>query len=378
MNIFPSTNWLHHLPVRLNSSTPPKATLPPQNLPYKRLPHVLQPKILITTAAFTGSYLFYLWYSDKEVSPTNYPNDFKAVVYRRLPSNAFSHFIGAVGDIKIPTFLRSFLFGIYTKLTHCNMTEAKEPDIKKYSTLGELFCRELAPASRPLDASAFIICPCDGTVVYAGPVEDKEKMLAEIKGKIYNLEEFLGPLPTENGLLKGKEAGKSQLLQCVIYLCPGDYHRFHSPTDWTIKVRRHFTGKLLPVSPPVIKRLSGVFTINERVAYLGEWRYGFMSLTAVGATGVGSVVAAGSLDPCLSTNQRRSTSKEATEPGLHFHERIIPAAMEKIPVGAPFGLFKMGSSIVLVFEAPAKGFEWSVKPGDKVKFGQALMVPEKD
>lgn len=34
----------------------------------------------------------------------------------------------------------------------------------------------------------------------------------------------------------------NQLYYCIIYLAPGDYHRFHSPADWTVLVRRHFPG----------------------------------------------------------------------------------------------------------------------------------------
>jgi phosphatidylserine decarboxylase len=34
----------------------------------------------------------------------------------------------------------------------------------------------------------------------------------------------------------------NELYHCVIYLAPGDYHCFHSPTDWTISHRRHFPG----------------------------------------------------------------------------------------------------------------------------------------
>lgn len=34
----------------------------------------------------------------------------------------------------------------------------------------------------------------------------------------------------------------NELYQMVVYLAPGDYHRFHSPIQWQVNFRRHFQG----------------------------------------------------------------------------------------------------------------------------------------
>lgn len=80
--------------------------------------------------------------------------------------------------------------------------------------------------------------PSDGTVLSAGPVDNEKRLLEQVKGKTYKMDEFLGP--TEDF----RTQKNTELHQCVIYLSPGDYHRFHSPVDWTVKLRRHFPGRL--------------------------------------------------------------------------------------------------------------------------------------
>lgn len=35
----------------------------------------------------------------------------------------------------------------------------------------------------------------------------------------------------------------NQLYQLIVYLAPGDYHRFHSAANWKIDLRRHFQGE---------------------------------------------------------------------------------------------------------------------------------------
>lgn len=85
--------------------------------------------------------------------------------------------------------------------------------------------------------------------MYDGPVTSYQ--VEQVKGVTYNLQHFLGPVNLSDKLTRidDDEYVKSllknpnnRLYQLTVYLAPGDYHRFHSPADWTIDFRRHFQG----------------------------------------------------------------------------------------------------------------------------------------
>ncbi|KAI1391364.1 phosphatidylserine decarboxylase [Hypoxylon trugodes] len=184
---------------------------------------------------------------------------------------------------------------------------------------------------------------------------------------------------------------RTALYYAVVYLAPGDYHRFHSPANWVVERRRHFAGELYSVSPYLQRTLPGLFTLNERVVLLGRWRWGFFSFVPVGATNVGSIMV--NFDRELRTNSLltdtaadRAAEEAAArgEPYAGFAEATYGAASQvlgghALRRGDEMGGFKLGSTIVLVFEAPVAenpgakgGFAWAVEKGQKVKMGQAL------
>lgn len=51
----------------------------------------------------------------------------------------------------------------------------------------------------------------------------------------------------------------------------------------------YILGELLSVNPSIASWISGLFSLNERANYVGEWEHGYFSMTAVGATNVGSI-----------------------------------------------------------------------------------------
>jgi phosphatidylserine decarboxylase len=193
----------------------------------------------------------------------------------------------------------------------------------------------------------------------------------------------------------------TSLYYCVIYLAPGDYHRFHSPVPWVVEKRRHFAGELYSVSPYLQRTLPGLFTLNERVVLLGRWRWGFFSYTPVGATNVGSIVI--NFDKELRTNSLTTdtaadrAAEEAKARGEQW-AGFVEASYEKasgllgghpLQRGEEMGGFQLGSTIVLVFEAPKGrrvtsfdegfsdrsvkgGWQWRIEKGQKIKVGQAL------
>ena len=161
---------------------------------------------------------------------------------------------------------------------------------------------------------------------------------------------------------------RDKLFFCVVYLAPGDYHRFHSPCAWVVERRRHFTGDLFSVSPYIVNRLKDLFVLNERVALLGRWKYGFFSMVPVGATNVGSIRI--NFDEALRTNTRRPSHPPQT-----YTEAVYASASllkgQPLLAGDEMGGFRLGSTIVLVFEAP-KDWKFTVKSGQKIKVGEAL------
>ncbi|XP_042212163.1 phosphatidylserine decarboxylase proenzyme, mitochondrial-like isoform X2 [Homarus americanus] len=301
-------------------------------------------------------------------------DEWEVEAYKLLPLRSFSRAWGWVNGLELPEWSRKSVLGLFVRTYGCNMAEAEVEDLNKYKCLSELFRRTLKDGLRPLDMSASVVSPVDGRILSFGIVSCG--MLDQVKGVSYPLRKFLGPNCWSEGgpMVVNKDdddcfhrsclrdCENNTLYQCVIYLAPGDYHRFHSCADWKVNFRRHFPGELLSVNPSIAAWVRNLFVLNERVTYVGHWKYGFLSMTAVGATNVGSVRVY--FDDDLNTNEKKWNSSI-------FHDKYFKEKSIELSRGGEFGEFNLGSTVVLVFEAP-KDTTICVDIGQKVRMGQAL------
>ncbi|KAH0625526.1 hypothetical protein JD844_015072 [Phrynosoma platyrhinos] len=280
------------------------------------------------------------WTSERAVS-----------LYKSVPTRLLSRAWGRLNSVELPTWLRKPILGLYVWTFGVNMKEAAVEDLHHYRNLSEFFRRKLKPQARPI-CGLHSISPSDGKILSFGQVKNCE--VEQVKGITYSLESFLGPHACkENPKNKPAAAAaaaasrdsfqkqlvtkeSNELYHCVIYLAPGDYHCFHSPTDWKVSHRRHFPGSLMSVNPGVTRWIKELFCHNERVVLTGFWKHGKGSY-----------------------NDFNFADRANCEGGIPMRK------------GEHLGEFNLGSTIVLIFEAP-KDFNFYVKPGQKIRFGEAL------
>ena len=254
-----------------------------------------------------------------------------------------------------------------------------------------------------------ICSPCDGRVLTQGKVCSADSTIDCVKGRSYRLDEFLlgyigdpeDSTSTASKIAKNKNnrgvqalldsvaAKGNELYYMVIYLSPGDYHRFHSPAIHEGLYRRHIAGYLSPVKPSYVNKHRDVFKNNERVNIFGEWNCGdFFFTSFVGALNVGSIVldfddtvvtnCSMPRDPYYTDRAYRSDMQsplsnylDSCESSYEIKEEFAGAI--KFGKGDMTGRFEMGSTIVLIYEAP-KGTKVLTTEGEAVRLGQEIVI----
>jgi len=270
-----------------------------------------------------------------------------------------SRWFGALSEAYLPVALRSPIYRLYAWGVGVDLEEVRYP-LDSFRTFNDFFCRTLRDGTRPVaDVPAGLVSPVDGDVLTYGVITSQQARVEQVKGATYHVPAFLGVDPVE-----AKEP-TSTVHYVVLYLGAQHYHRIHSPCEVSISQGRHFCGEVLPVRSPFLKRFNDVFTVNERVVLTGKWRFGQMHMALVAAANTGNIFL--DFDQKLKTNKLRDI---AVHCGGDVSSKLYPSGVSLGP-GSPVGGFRLGSTVVLIFEAP-QNFQWKVDVGSSVRMGQAL------
>ena len=267
-----------------------------------------------------------------------------------LPKHLLSRLVGFLAAAEAGS-LTTKLIEMFIKQFNVDMSEAAEPDHESYKSFNSFFTRELKEGVRPLcEGIDKVAQPVDGAVSQLGDV--KQGRIFQAKGHDYGLTELLGGNPQLAAPYMG---GKF----ATVYLSPKDYHRIHMPLDGTLTDMLHVPGDLFSVNPLTAENVPGLFARNERVVSLFDSPHGKFALVLVGATIVASIetVWAGTVAPLAPRQVQHWQYPTDSDEAIHLKK------------GAEMGRFKLGSTIVLVFEPNMADFT-DFNAGDTTRMGE--------
>ena len=196
--------------------------------------------------------------------------------------------------------------------------------------------------------------PADGAVSQLGSIDND--LIFQAKGHNYTVEALL--------------AGQYELADkfrngdfITTYLSPSDYHRVHMPCDGLLTEMIYVPGDLFSVNPLTAANVPNLFARNERLICVFDTPFGAMVQILVGATIVGSIdtVWSGCVNPQREGVIKRWTYPEQDEEGAIFLRK-----------GEEMGLFKLGSTVINLFEPNKIRFNASLIPGYATRMGELL------
>lgn len=269
-----------------------------------------------------------------------------------LPQHFLSGIVRIVTHSRIG-LVRTALIRLFLRGYPVDLSEAVHGDPAAYSSFNDFFTRRLRAGARPLDPEPrAALCPVDGTLSQAGPIDGDT--LLQAKGIRYSARALLGG---DAALAARFEGGAF----ATLYLAPYNYHRIHMPLAGTLSVARFVPGDLFSVNAATAAGVPGLFTRNERIACVFETSAGPMAVVLVGALFVGS----------MSLSWAGTIRAPGRGGPLDLPARDPFIALDR---GAELGWFNMGSTVIVMFGRGGPALVTGLAPGRAVRVGERLAL----
>lgn len=277
---------------------------------------------------------------------TDHRGELFAALQRLLPQHTLSRLLARIAESRQP-WLKDWLIHQAIRQFDIDMSEAIDPDPSTYFSFNDFFTRQLREGSRPIATAAdAIVSPADGCISQIGDITDGE--IFQAKGNRFSTDSLLADSGSNTRIF-------DEGIFTTIYLAPRDYHRVHIPYGAELRETRYIPGRLFSVNDTTTRHIPGLFARNERLSCIFDTDCGRMAVVLVGAIFVAGI---------------GTSWQNYYHPGRRLHQEF-PNAQVKLDKGDELGLFRFGSTVILLFE---KGNRWQDEfaAGSTVRMGQQL------
>lgn len=266
-----------------------------------------------------------------------------------LPHHALSRFAGFLANSENPWLKSMLIADFLRRYPTVDLSEAAEPNVKKYKSFNEFFIRPLKKNARPINSDKnIVVSPADGSIAEIGNITHDR--LLQAKGHDFSLRDLLGG---DDTLAKTFDNGSF----ATIYLAPHNYHRVHIPYDGKLVATQFIPGKLFSVNLANAQSIPSLYSRNERLVCIMEHeQLGKVAVILVGAMIVGSIQLAFENTPVRADHPVAIVFK-------HPHQ---------FNKGEELGHFKLGSTVILLFEKDKVNWNPQLQAGSDVKVGEAI------
>ena len=269
-----------------------------------------------------------------------------------LPHGLIAKIADLSANCTVP-WIKNYLINYFIKRYPVKMHEAIIEDPFAYTSYNKFFTRQLKPVCRPIDPDPrAIVSPADGQIAQIGAIQ--QDSILQAKGHNFSVQALIGNNALAAPFINGNFV--------TVYLAPKDYHRVHMPFGGKLEHMIYVPGELFSVSQHAAENIPNLFARNERVVCIFNTQVGKMAVILVGAMIVGSIetVWAGQITP-PHFDTLKSWSYGA-EQAKHI----------ELAKGAEMGLFKLGSTVIVLFETQANTWHVDRIAGSDVCMGQKI------
>lgn len=262
-----------------------------------------------------------------------------------VPQHLLTRVYGWLATARHPR-AKNWMIRTFIRRYQVDMRLAEKENPEDYPTFNCFFTRKLKPKLRPIvTGSEEIASPVDGVISQIGRI--KQNTLVQAKGFDFYLPElFAGKLDAARPFENGNFA--------TLYLSPKHYHRVHMPVAGTLRQTIYVPGNLFSVNQRTAESVPRLFARNERLICCFDTALGPMAVIFVGAMIVGNIATVWNEQPKTKTVTVKKYS------GIHLDR------------GAEVGLFKLGSTVIVLFGPNKMAWEADMRVNTEVVMGQLI------